>query len=468
MNNAKTFRTLQEFVDATPNLVAHFGKNESPHSVQKSSLQPVPGEWTNWREEQRAWRETAVLFDQTHHMPELFVRGPDALRMLNKLGINSFAGFVPGKAKQFIGCNPEGQIIGECILYYHAENDFELVSGTYFLNWVRYHAATGGYDVTVEVDPPTSENKSGRTKFRFGMDGPNAEKIFKEVVDGTAPEIPFFNVATVRIAGCDVTALRHGMAGHKGVELSGAFRDYQKVRQALLDVGAKHGLKAGGQTTYFSTPLEGGWMAYPTPAVFTGGKEMRAYREWLPADSWEPRVQLGGSFQSANIEDYYVTPYDMGYDRIVKFDHDFIGREALERMAANPRRTAVTLVWNHEDILALVRTMFEPGLSAKYLGYPLLSYSLQQNDAVRTPSGELVGTAANSGYTINEHEILSLALIDRKHAAPGTELVLTWGEPNGGLGKPHVERHKQMTVRVRVEPKPYSKAVQTLKSANIR
>lgn len=466
MDSGKGFKSLQDFVDGTPDLVAHFFKNVSPHSVQKSSLNPAPPEWTNWREEQRSWRETAVLFDQSHHMPELFVRGPDAFRMLNKLGINSFAGFVPGKAKQFVGCNASGQMIGECILYYHGENDFELVSGTYFLNWVRFHAATGGYDVTVEYDPPTSENKTGRTKFRFGMDGPNAEKIFKEVVEGTAPEIPFFNFAKVKIAGCEVSALRHGMAGHKGVEMSGSFKDYDRVRQAILEVGKKYGLKAGGQTTYFSTPIEGGWMAYPTPAVFTG-EDMRPFREWMTADSWEPRVQLGGSFQSKNIEDYYVTPYDMGYDRIVKFDHDFIGREALERTATNPKRTGVSLVWNHDDILALVKTMFEPGLSAKYLGYPLVSYALQQNDEVRTKDGKLVGIAANSGYTINEHEILSLALIDREHAKPGTELVLTWGEPNGGLGKPHVERHKQMTVRVRVEAKPYSKAVQSMKSANI-
>ena len=37
----------------------------------------VPAEYSNWRDEQRAWRDTCVLFDQSHHMPELFVRGPD-------------------------------------------------------------------------------------------------------------------------------------------------------------------------------------------------------------------------------------------------------------------------------------------------------------------------------------------------------------------------------------------------------
>jgi vanillate/3-O-methylgallate O-demethylase len=39
----------------------------------------VPTEFSNWRDEQRAWRETAILFDQSHHMPELFVTGPRQL-----------------------------------------------------------------------------------------------------------------------------------------------------------------------------------------------------------------------------------------------------------------------------------------------------------------------------------------------------------------------------------------------------
>ena len=58
----------------------------------------VPSEFSNWRDEQRAWRESAVLFDQSHHMAEITVRGPDALKMMSYLTINSFAGFAPNKA----------------------------------------------------------------------------------------------------------------------------------------------------------------------------------------------------------------------------------------------------------------------------------------------------------------------------------------------------------------------------------
>src|SRR5687767_7219024 len=72
----------------------------------------VPSEFSNWREEQVAWRETCALFDQSHHMTDLTIEGPDAVRLVSDLGINSVSGFRPGKAKQFVACNRDGYVIG--------------------------------------------------------------------------------------------------------------------------------------------------------------------------------------------------------------------------------------------------------------------------------------------------------------------------------------------------------------------
>jgi glycine cleavage system aminomethyltransferase T len=62
-------------------------------------------EFSNWRDEQRAWATTAVLFDQSFHMTDVYFRGPDALRLLSDLGVNSFRNFGKNKAKQFVACN---------------------------------------------------------------------------------------------------------------------------------------------------------------------------------------------------------------------------------------------------------------------------------------------------------------------------------------------------------------------------
>ena len=112
-----------------------------------------------------------------------------------------------------------------------------------------------------------------------------------------------------------------------------------------------------GGRAYSSNTLESGWIPSPLPAVYTG-EGLQAYREWLPATGYEGSASLGGSFVSTDIEDYYLTPWDLGYGHLVKFDHDFIGREALERMADGEHRTKVTLVLNDEDVTRTIGTMF--------------------------------------------------------------------------------------------------------------
>jgi vanillate/3-O-methylgallate O-demethylase len=464
----ESVKTLEDRLSSISNLVDHFYNDTlAPHVRARGGLTPVPLENSTWVEEQRAWRNTAVLFDQSHHMPELFLKGPDAIRLLSHVGVNSFANFTAGVAKQFIACNHEGQIIGETLMYCHDKEDFELVSGMPLLNWVEYNARTGGYNVTLERDNHTAGNPTGkRVKFRFGMDGPNAGKIFAAVIEGSMPEIRFFGTAQVRIAGCDVMALRHGMAGHQGVELSGRYEDGPAVRAALLKAGEPFGLRQGGTLAYFSATTESGWMASPFPAIFTSEK-LRDYRRWLPANTWEASAQLGGSFATGRLEDYYVTPWDLGVERRIKFDHAFVGHEALQKLAQNPRRTRRTLVWNKDDVARVFESLLLPGPAYKLIRLPYSSYAYQQYDEVKTSSGRLVGYSTMAAYSSNESKLLSMVMIDLDHAQPGTELVLTWGEPNGGSRKPHVERHKQTQIRVTVAPAPFAEAVQRMKHAAV-
>src|SRR3712207_4951950 len=149
------------------------------------------------------------------------------------------------------------------------------------------------------------------------------------------------------------------------------------------------------------------WMPYPLPAIYTDPR-MRAFREWLPADGWEASQQLGGSFRAATLEAYYVTPWDLGLGHLLHLDHDFIGRHALEEMAGGEHRTKVTLVWDKEDVLAIQRSLLEPGVPCKYLDLPVASYSFQHTDQV-LDGHRLVGVATYTGYTVNEPDILSLA-----------------------------------------------------------
>jgi len=263
----------------------------------------------------------------------------------------------------------------------------------------------------------------------------------------------------VTIAGRPVRALRHGMAGQPGWELFGPWDDEAPVREAIVEAGREFGLHQVGGRAYSSNTLESGWIPSPLPAVYTGDA-LTAYREWLPAAGYEGSASIGGSFVSKDIEEYYFTPWDLGYGSYVKFDHDFIGRDALERMADGGHRHKVTLALDDEDVMRTVGTMLQKTDRAKFVDWPSAVYSMHPYDRV-TVDGETVGVSTWVGYSANEGKVLTLAVLDEQHAEPGTEVTFVWGEEDGGTRKPTVEPHVQVEIRAVVSPVPYVETVRS-------
>ena len=420
----------------------------------------VPSEYSNWRDEQRAWRETAVLFDQSHHMANVYVEGPDALKLFSALGTNSFANFPVNRAKQFSPCSYEGYVIGDGILFHLEENRFVFVGRAPVANWIEFHGQSGDYNVKVEKDDRSPSNPRGkavvRSCYRYQIQGPNALPVLEKLNGGAIPEIKFFHMGEINISGRKVRALRHGMAGAPGLEVWGPYEEREEIRAAIVDAGKDHGLREVGARAYATNTLESGWIPSPLPAVYTGEK-MKPYRRWLGASSYEGTGSLGGSFDSSNIEDYYMSPYALGYGPFVKFDHEFIGREALEKMSGKPQRRKVTFAWNADDVVKVLTSMFEPGDIYKYLDVPLSNYASASYDRVLV-GGKTIGLSMFSGYSYNERSMLSLGVVD-PDVEVGSEVKIVWGEPDGGSRKTTVERHKQAEIRAVVSPVPYSKVV---------
>ncbi len=410
---------------------------------------PVVPEFTNWRSEQRAWREGCALLDQSHHMTDLYLRGPGVPRLLMDFGVNSFKNFTPGKAKQYVAVNQEGYLIGDGILFHLEEDLFDLVGHPTVVDWLQYNLQTGDYDVSFERDDNSADRLTGPPKtYRYELQGPTAWSLVERLTGGSLPEVRFFNMAEFSIAGHRVRALRHGMAGQPGFELFGPWAEGEAILEAMLVAGDDLGLVRAGAKAYSTANLESGWIPSPTPAIF--GDAMKGYREWLDAYALG---SLGGSMDSDDITDYYVTPYDLGYGHIVKFDHDFIGSDALREVAEGPRRTKVTLVWEPDDVSAAVRSHYEPGTPAKFIDMPKARYALYQNDKVLL-DGEWVGISMDVGHIANEHAFVSLATVDADVSEPGTQVTVLWGErPNST--KPAVEGHRQVEMRATVAPAPY-------------
>uniref|UniRef100_A0A7C1FUP2 Aminomethyl transferase family protein n=1 Tax=Thermomicrobium roseum TaxID=500 RepID=A0A7C1FUP2_THERO len=455
-------RTLQELLDSVPNIVDYLYANRKG-SVARDAVQRQPPphvlpEYTNWRDEQRAWRETVALYDQSFHMTTSILRGPDALRLVSYLAVNSFRTFGPGRARHFLAVSPQGYYIGDGILYCLTPDELFLVGRAAGHNWVQFHAETGGWDVTYERDEIFTQNPTGRrTVYRFQVEGPNAFALLEHLTGAPVPETRFFHIVTLRIAGHEVWALRHTMAGGPGFELFGPWDEGPAVKQAIIEAGHRFGLRQVGSLAYFTTAFELGWIPRPLPAIYTG-EELRPFREWLPATANEATWALGGSFASPNVEDYYLTPWELGYGHLVQFDHDFIGRAALERMANQRHRVKVSLVWDPDDVAHVVRSYMDTDqLPAKYIEFPLSTYATWQYDAVLDDQKRIIGISTYVGFSWNERAMVSLAVLDPEYAVPGTRVTVLWGEPDGGArSRPWLEPHRQVEIRATVAPVPLS------------
>jgi vanillate/3-O-methylgallate O-demethylase len=447
---------LQEVLDAAPDIVQLLRNSQIGAYVYPV----VPEEFTNWRREQIAWRENTVLFDQSHHMVNLFLRGPGAIKLISDTAINSVANFPVDMAKQYVPTTPAGHVIGDGILFHLAEEEFVFVGRAPAANWLTFHAESGNYDVAIEHDDRSPSRAFGhevtRRYWRFQIQGPNAWPVIEKINGGPVEQLKFFRMATMNVAGQTVRTLRHGMAGAPGLELFGPYEDYDRVREAILEAGAEFGMEPVGARAYASNTLESGWIPSPLPAIYTGEK-LRAYREWLGADSYEATSSIAGSFVAPNIDDYYLNPWELGYGPFVKFDHDFIGRDALQQLDPDRQRRKVTLAWNGEDVARILASLVDQrdDLPYQFFNVPIANYGSSSFDSVIDPDGAAAGVSMFSGYSANERCALSLAVLDRG-VELGTEVTVLWGEPDGGTAKTTVQPHRQLEVRAIVSPVPYA------------
>ncbi|MEU0511057.1 aminomethyl transferase family protein [Amycolatopsis sp. NPDC006125] len=449
-----TAKNLQEVLDQAGNPVELLRNSQLGAYIYPV----VPSEFTNFRREVTAWRETAVLFDQSHHMVNLFVSGPDALKLISDTGINSVAKFPVNTAKQFVPVSPEGGVIGDGILFHLAEEEFVFVGRAPVANWLTYQA-TRGYNVDLRLDQRSPSRPYGkpvtRDLWRFQIQGPRAWDVIEKVNGGPVEQVKFFRMGYLTIAGERVRTLRHGMAGAPGLEIWGPYETYDKIRDAILEAGREFGLEPCGARAYSCNTLESGWIPSPLPAVYTA-EELRPYREWLPAESYEATNALAGSFVSDDIRDYYLNPWELGYGGFVKFDHDFIGRDALAAIDPDTQRRKVTLAWNAEDVgKLLANPVAKDGPVYQFFDLPNANYGSSNFDSILDADGNVIGLSLFTGYSANERTALSLATIN-PDVPLGAEVTVVWGEPDGGSHKTTVQPHEQFAVRAIVSPAPYS------------
>ncbi|MXW87557.1 MAG: aminomethyl transferase family protein [Boseongicola sp. SB0667_bin_21] len=450
-----------------PSLNDEMRKHANPVEMLRNSkagmyVYPVVApEFRNWRTEQAAWRDGAVLFDQSHHMDEVIVAGPQAEEFLACHGINSFANFDLNRAKHYVPVTPNGHVIGDHIVFREREDKFILVGRAPTSNWLMFAAAWGKWNVRLRYDPRSPSRPDGervlREHYRYQIQGPDVPKVIEKMNGGPIPEIRFFHVDWINIGSRRVQALRHGMAGAPGLEIWGPYKDKHYVHSTILEAARDAGvdLIQCGSRAYATNTLESGWIPSPLPGIYTGDGMLADYRDWLGSDSYEATGAIGGSFVSDNVEDYYVNPFELGYDFYIGWKKsDFIGKDALASMKDAPaNRKKATFEWNREDVLSVIASAFDDGTPCKWIDFPMLNYASSSADMLLRDD-KMVGMSMFASYSWNERCVLSLGVVDQD-VEIGDVLTLKWGEPEPSQ-KTSAEPHCQADIRVRVSPTPFA------------
>lgn len=393
-------------------------------------------EYTSWMDESMSWKETCYIGDWSFLWERRF-KGPDALKLLSAISVNSFAKFDIGQAKHVIHCDKSGKVIHEGILSRVDDEDFILFGRGGF--WADYRLRKGKYNAISEpVD-----------LFNFQVSGPNAVAVVEKAAGESVRNIGFMRFRKIRIDGHEIWALRQGMAGEIGFELQGPIKHRDDVYAAILNAGTQYGIRRLGARVATINHLEA---CFPTivsdylPAIFDD--DMAEYLAEFDAamPHFASTFNIAGSFEADDVSAWYRSPVELGWTKNIKFDHDFIGRSALEDEVANPKRTMRTLVWNSDDVVEVYASLFKKGKAYQFMDIPRDQRGFMYADKVIS-DGKTVGVATSRGYSYYFREMISLCTIDLSHSEIGTEVAVVWGEP----GEPQKE------IRANVAPAPYKK-----------
>ncbi len=251
--------------------------------------------------EHAAVRNAAGLFDVSH-MGEFFIRGPQALDLVQFVTSNDAATLVPGQAQYSLLLREDGAILDDLLVYRLHDGGYMLVvnaanRGKDF-DWISTHAP--------RFDAEFVDRSDELALIAF--QGPRAAEVMASLTPGVdLDSIGYYRFAEHEVAGCPGTLSRTGYTGEDGFEIMVGEGDGPRVWRSILDAGRDVGVLPIGLGARDSLRLEMGYALY--------GSDL----------------------------DEEHTPFEAGLGWIVKLDKgEFIASDALRRQReAGPRERLV-------------------------------------------------------------------------------------------------------------------------------
>jgi glycine cleavage system aminomethyltransferase T len=398
----------------------------------------LPFEFTGPKDEFMASRTKASLGVFLNFTPVYDVYGPDLVKFMNYVCVNKdFSLLREGFSKHALICNDQGKILADGVIIPVSENRFRVY---WLAPVIQYFVETLNFDVKGEYI---------NDEYFFQIDGPKSLEILEKACRCDLHDLKFARNKKVQICGTDMVVHRLGMSGALAYEVHGSAKDaeiaYTRIREALEEFGGKlQGIRNYGTVnhTVGGYPNQMVHFLYP---LFTGDTGLAEFSKKNAI-----RCIFCGS-ASDNEENIFVTPYDVGWGYLVNFDHDFMGKSALQKIAQNPPNKMVTLEWNADDVADVFKSQFQGKDVQPYdpIEYhsPFSDVTVSQitrGDYVQV-NGKNIGVATGKTYAYYEQRMVSLACIAKEYAAEGTDVVVLWGTPG----------HPQKEIRAKVARFPY-------------
>ncbi|ETS73686.1 hypothetical protein PFICI_14632 [Pestalotiopsis fici W106-1] len=384
-------------------------------------------EFTGWIDESVSWKTDCYIGDWSQLL-KTRIRGPEAKSFLEYISTNHWPTFTPGQAKHSIMCEDGGHVVGEGLILMLADDDFVFTSVP-GVSWLTYQFTHGRKSFSATIEDVTDQ------WYLFQVQGPRSVELLDEITGSTVRDIKFMSAKRLSIQGRQFWCLRQGVSGEVGFELWGPAAEGREVYDAIRQLGQrKYGLRQLGCRAKPINHVEAGFV---TPALeFLSATEgataqLEGYREFLRGSKYafveKVFSRFAGNYGSQPT-DHYRTPFDLGWDRLVKFDHDFIGKSALQKVADAPPNQLVTLVWDKSDVADVFSSMFTP-TPFQYMDMPRAPGGVVEGCTVSIDD-EIVGCAMSRCYSFWFKSMLSFAIVRRDCAMVGTKVQVLWGGPN--------------------------------------
>jgi aminomethyltransferase len=305
-------------------------------------------------------REKLGVFDVSH-MGEIWIEGPQAFNLVQKVSSNDIAVLDEGKVQYTCFPNDTGGIVDDFLVYHFSKEKYLLVVNASNIekdfNWIVEQNKTIGATII---------NKSDDTG-QLAIQGPLALKAMQKLTNEPIENMPFYTYKVLQFAGVkDVLLSTTGYTGAGGCEIYFNNVDGMKIYESVLEAGQEFGIKPIGL----------------------------AARDTL-------RLEMGYCLYGNDINDE-TSPLEAALGWITKFTdgNNFVNREALEQQKKDGVKK-----------LLVGFEMTDKGIARQH--YPILS-----------PDGVKIGEVTSGTMSPSLKKAIGMGYVAKEYSKPGNEIII--------------------------------------------